>query len=501
MKKRLLKTIASSVMVMAMSLTVVSGGQYADAAKKASLKTKSLEVVKGKTKKISIKNKKKKNTYTFKTNKKKIATVSKKGVVKAKKAGKAKITIVSKKNKKVKAMVNITVNKKKTKKDTTPKPEPTGNPPTGNPPTGNPPTASPEPSGNNPQTEPITLYNGKMIAPIIMDAGYEVSESNTYAERSYRQIVRAVTDLRQDIAMVTGAIDYKEIQAIFNDSAEDEEERLYFADSSRVPAFVTDTSGIKADYAIIAGTIDDSAIIKNLIDSGKLDEAKGLKGAWEGYVIKQVKNPIKGVDNALVIAGSDARGTIYGIYTISEGIGVSPFYWYSDVPVVVKDIIEFDAVTPIIEDGPDVKYRGIFINDEEASNKWAKTKFTEDGTKAPGVNYYRKVFELILRMKANTLWPAMHGCSTAFNKVINEYGEPVNAKEASEYGIVMSTSHCEILLRNNVGEWADWFNQNKGRFSDVQYPNDSSKAYDFTINRELILEYSRDRLTAIKDFE
>ena len=154
-----------------------------------------------------------------------------------------------------------------------------------------------------------------------------------------------------------------------------------------------------------------------------------------------------------------------------------------------------------MNDGPDVKYRGIFINDEEKSNDWAEKKFTGDGKNGPGVNYYRRVFELMLRMKANTLWPAMHNCSIAFNKVVDEDGNPVNAKEAAEYGIIMSASHCEILLRNNVGEWGDWFTKNKGRFSDVKYPNNSGKAYDFTLNRELLLEYWRERLTANKDFE
>lgn len=301
--------------------------------------------------------------------------------------------------------------------------------------------------------------------------------------------------------MVTGAVDDEEIQAMFEDNMEEENRRLDEADASKVPAFVTDVEKVNADCAIIAGTVDDSAVIKKIMDSGKLEEAKSLKGVWEGYVIKQVKNPVDGVGNALVIAGSDARGTIYGIYTVSEAIGVSPFYWYSDVSVEVKDEIQFDAAVPIVNDGPDVKYRGIFINDEEKSNDWAEKKFTGDGKNGPGVNYYRRVFELMLRMKANTLWPAMHNCSIAFNKVVDEDGNPVNAKEAAEYGIIMSASHCEILLRNNVGEWGDWFTKNKGRFSDVKYPNNSGKAYDFTLNRELLLEYWRERLTANKDFE
>ncbi len=141
--------------------------------------------------------------------------------------------------------------------------------------------------------------------------------------------------------MVTGAVDDEEIQAMFEDNMEEENRRLDEADASKVPAFVTDVEKVNADCAIIAGTVDDSAVIKKIMDSGKLEEAKSLKGVWEGYVIKQVKNPVDGVGNALVIAGSDARGTIYGIYTVSEAIGVSPFYWYSDVSVEVKDEIQF----------------------------------------------------------------------------------------------------------------------------------------------------------------
>lgn len=521
MKKRKKGLAILCIAAMAGSLFMQSAAGMA-ATKKVKLNKTKISLKEGETYKIKLKNGNKKAKVTWETSKKKVVKITQKSTkgktayakVKGLKAGKAKIRAVYRVGKKVKKLnCTVTVKKKGNKAVLTKKPAPVTPPGSDTPvaPTENndpvitPDNRTPEPTpGNqpeNPQTEPITLYNEKMVAPVIMDSSYEESEENQYAERSYRQITRAVTDLRQDIAMVTGAIDDSEIQAMFDDNTEDEKERLEMADASKVPDFVTDTTNLNADCVIIVGTIDDSPMIKKLMDSGKLEEAKSLKGVWEGYVIKQVKNPVDGVGNALVIAGSDARGTIYGIYTVSEAIGVSPFYWYSDVPVQVKDEIQFDAVVPIVNDGPDVKYRGIFVNDEEKSNDWAEKKFTGDGKNGPGVNYYRKVFELMLRMKANTLWPAMHNCSIAFNKVVDEDGNPVNAKEAAEYGIIMSASHCEILLRNNVGEWGDWFNKNKGRFPDVKYANNSGKAYDFTLNRELLLEYWRERLTANKDFE
>lgn len=104
-------------------------------------------------------------------------------------------------------------------------------------------------------------------------------------------------------------------------------------------------------------------------------------------------------------------------------------------------------------------------------------------------------------MKANTLWPAMHGSSTAFNKAVDEDGIPINAQEAAAYGVIMAASHCEILLRNNVGEWGDWFNEHKSEYPDIKYPDDSYKAYDFTLNREMLLDYWRERLETNKDFE
>lgn len=379
---------------------------------------------------------------------------------------------------------------------TEPSPEPSTEPST---------EPSPEPS-TEPSPEPgdelAAIYDGVSAAPIVMDAAYEASEADAYAERTYTQIARAVSDLRQDVAMVTGAIDFEEIQQIMEDTDEEQAQRLAEADPDKVPELLTDPSGLDTDYAILVGSINDSEMIQTLMEDGKLDEAKTIEGNWEAYVIKEVEDPLPGVDQALVIAGSDARGTIYGIYSVSEMIGVSPWYWWSDVPVDVSDTIVLDGLdaAPIVDDGPDVKYRGIFINDEEQLREWAyqKEDFGWPNQLAdPGV--YRHVFELLLRLKANTLWPAMHEGTVAFNSIVDENGVPINAQNAAEYGIIMSSSHCEMMLRDNVGEWESWYEENKEKYN-IQGSN-SSKAWDYTINKPAILAYWEERIATNQEYE
>ena len=150
--------------------------------------------------------------------------------------------------------------------------------------------------------------------------------------------------------------------------------------------------------------------------------------------------PRSGINSALIIAGSDKRGTIYGIYDLSEQIGVSPWYWWADVPVAHQDAL-FVKPGKYVQGEPAVKYRGIFLNDEApALTGWTKEKFG-------GFNhqFYVNVFELLLRLKGNYLWPAMWG--NAFNE-----DDPLNPKLADEYGIVMGTSHHEPMLRAQQ-EW------------------------------------------------
>lgn len=325
----------------------------------------------------------------------------------------------------------------------------------------------------------FVIYDGNSVCNVVVDSCYK---NNITSQRTYTQINRAVGDLRQDIGMVTGGIDYKEVSQLFVDNDTLQAYRLNNADKTRVPSVKNEGTGI------IIGTFNDSEIIKNLISNGKLPEADLIRDNWEAFVIKQI-------DNSLVIAGSDARGTIYGIYHLSEQIGVSPWYWFSDVAVSIKNTITVDYTSPYIDPGPDVKYRGIFINDEERLIDWAKIKFpTNDGT--PDVNLYRHIFELMLRLKANTLWPAMHPGTTAFNMAKDENGIPINAKEAAKYGIVMASSHCEMMLRCNVSEWEEFIENHHD-----EYTWQDNGSFDYTQNKEAILGYWRERLETNKDFE
>ncbi|MEV0354127.1 glycosyl hydrolase 115 family protein [Nonomuraea sp. NPDC050680] len=341
----------------------------------------------------------------------------------------------------------------------------------------------------------FTLFNGRTTAPILIDASY----GGDHAERDYAQVRRAVQDLRQDVAMVTGAIDPGQVQSLFADDEPAKQARLAKADQRKLPALLTKAAGQKT--AIIVGQIGQSRLIDEIVAAGKFDEAAGIKGKWEAYATKTIKNPVPGVGDALVIAGSDARGTIYGIYSISEEIGVSPWYWYSDMPVKRRDDIEVEGRTRV-EDGPDVKYRGIFINDEERTIAWAKKKFpTGNGT--PDVNYYRHVYELMLRLGLNTLWPAMHLASRAFNAVTDtgtyDNGTPINAREAAAFGVVASSSHAELMLRNNEGEWRQWYDRNKDAL-DIKGA-DAVAAFNYSINKPAILEYWRQRVVANAGFE
>ena len=197
----------------------------------------------------------------------------------------------------------------------------------------------------------------------------------------------------------------------------------------------------QAENLIIVGTLGKSKLIDQLVKEGKIDVAE-LEGKWEQFSIIPVKKPMEGVDNALVIVGSDKRGTIFGMFELSGKMGVSPWYWWADVPVKVrKDIYVKPGAYTIGE--PGVKYRGIFINDEApALSGWAKEKFGGFNSQ-----FYEKVFELILRNKANYLWPAM------WRPSVFATDDPDNLRLADEYGIVISTTHHEPMMRYHE-EWS-----------------------------------------------
>ena len=207
---------------------------------------------------------------------------------------------------------------------------------------------------------------------------------------------------------------------------------------------VTSATG-ETGPAVIVGTVGGSALIRRLSEAGKIDTAP-LEGAWERYLIQTVANPLPGIRKALVIAGSDRRGAAYGLFTLSELIGVSPWYWWADVPVKKHAALHVYA-PPTYSQTPSVRYRGIFLNDEDwGLTPWASQTFEpERGNIGPRT--YAKVCELLLRLKANYLAPAMHPVSTSFNQI------PENKLVADTFAIVMGSTHCEPLLLNTASEW------------------------------------------------
>lgn len=205
-------------------------------------------------------------------------------------------------------------------------------------------------------------------------------------------------------------------------------------------------NNIPAKRCVIIGSYH-SAIIQKLITAGKIDKEQ-LINKNEKFLLQVIAKPADGVDEALVIAGSDKRGTIYGIYELSKQMGVSPWYWWADVPVIQQENVYIKS--GVYTDGePKVEYRGIFINDEWPSfGNWAKTKFGGINSKV-----YKHVFELVLRLKGNFVWPAMWG-SAFYND------DPQNGQLANTMGIVMGTSHHEPMAlaqqdwkRRGKGEW------------------------------------------------
>jgi len=199
---------------------------------------------------------------------------------------------------------------------------------------------------------------------------------------------------------------------------------------------------------IIIGSLN-SQHIQQIMKKGKMTK-KELEGKTEKYILQTVALPTEGVNEALVIAGSDKRGTIYGIYELSRQIGVSPWYWFADVPTAHHDNIYIKK--GIYTDGePKVAYRGIFINDEWPSfGNWANSKFGGINSKC-----YQHIFELLLRLKANYMWPAMWG--SAFYD-----DDPENGILADKMGIIMGTSHHEPMAlaqqdwkrRKGHGKWS-----------------------------------------------
>lgn len=208
--------------------------------------------------------------------------------------------------------------------------------------------------------------------------------------------------------------------------------------SGQRPEVYTSLEAVSGNV-IILGDVT-SGLIKEHVDTDQ------LSGKWETFGRLFIKNPTSGIDEAMIIAGSDPRGMAYGVFDLSEKIGVSPWYWWADVPIKKQSTISV-ANTDNYSNSPSVKYRGIFLNDEGwGLEPWASKTF-EPSVGNIGPKTYAKIFELLLRLKANMFWPAMHPNTVPFFEV------PGNPETAKQWEIVVGSSHAEPMLRNNVGEW------------------------------------------------
>ncbi|KAI6906722.1 glycoside hydrolase family 115 protein [Hortaea werneckii] len=230
--------------------------------------------------------------------------------------------------------------------------------------------------------------------------------------------------------------------------------------------------------AIIVGNIESSPTLQRLAENGKID-IKSLQGKWESFMTSVVRDPFDGIQHALVIAGSDKRGAIYGVYTLSEQIGVSPWHWWADVSPRRRDAV-FAPYQTTQHGEPSVKYRGIFLNDEAPSlTGWVLEKFGKYNSQ-----FYEKVFELLLRLKANYMWPAMWpGYPNPGASFFTD--DPLNQRLADEMGIVVSTSHHEPMQRLSN----EWFAEN---------PEGS---WNWLTNKEKIIDFFRAGAQRAKAFE
>ncbi len=263
-------------------------------------------------------------------------------------------------------------------------------------------------------------------------------------EIDYPGVARAATNLQTDISRVTGL----------------------------TPNLTTDPKQVGPN-TIVIGTIGKSRVLQHLVEASKLD-LTGIEGKWEAFTIKVLSGTFGSTSNVLIIAGSDKRGAIYGVYDLSEQIGVSPWYWWADVPVRHRQSL-FVKAGEYTAGPPAVKYRGIFINDEgPCLMTWARRKYGELNHRM-----YTNMFELILRLKGNYLWPAMWDNSFATD-------DPLNAKLADEYGVVISTSHHEPMMR----AWKEW-----------ERAGHKKGSWDYSKNGEILRKYWEEGIRRTKDYE
>ncbi|KAK3116858.1 hypothetical protein LTR53_002352 [Teratosphaeriaceae sp. CCFEE 6253] len=276
------------------------------------------------------------------------------------------------------------------------------------------------------------------------------------AQDDWPAVLRVCDDLATDFGRVTGTTGT--VSLLKNGTAPSLDSSMIFNVTGK-STYQMGGGGYSAKGGvIIAGTIGNSTIIDDLVKAGKID-VSAIEGTWEACVSAIVTDPMPGVSRAMVIAGSNRRGTVYGLYSVSEQIGVSPWYYWADSPPQ-KHASIFAANITVVQKSPSVKYRGFFLNDEApALTGYIMAKFPPSPW-GPGFNadFYKTVFELLLRLRANYLWPAQ------WNSMFNVDG-PRSQALADEYGVVMGSSHTEPMARatkewNVFGEGAWQWNTN-----------------------------------------
>jgi len=236
----------------------------------------------------------------------------------------------------------------------------------------------------------------------------------------------------------------------------------------------------KSGNAVIFATLGKSPLTDKLASAGKFDPSS-IRGKREVYQIKFINSPFDGISKALLVCGSDKRGTIYGMFALSEYIGVSPLHFWGDAEPERREKIEISEKIETVSKEPSIKYRGFFINDEwPCFGNWTFSHyggFTEE--------MYDNVFELLLRLKGNYLWPAMWTSSFALDGP-----DHLNEELADIYGVVIGASHHEPCLRASE-EW------DKVRGKDSVYGND----WNYYINKDGLLRYWEDGLKRSGKYE
>ena len=247
----------------------------------------------------------------------------------------------------------------------------------------------------------IALFDGKAIAGVVYDGGEPVR--------------KAAELLAHDLGALTG----------------------------KAPSITDKADGANRTLIIIGQK--DAPLIAALLKVSGIDPTP-LAGKWETYGRAAISVPGNANQKALLIFGSDVRGTIYGITDLSREMGVSPWEWWADVTIRKVPAIRIDGALRFSKE-PSVRYRAIFLNDEDFGLKPWSAKTYEPEVGSIGPKTYARIFELMWRLKADTIWPAMHKGTIAFDDV------PGNAEMAEAYAIFHATSHAEPMLRNNDREW------------------------------------------------